>query len=337
MKGFQIVQTGSADKAFELKELPEPSRKAGEVKIKVEAFGLNYADVMCRHGLYREAPPRPFVPGYEVVGSVIESDDTSLVGKRVVAFTRFGGYAEVVVTSIEAIVVIGSDVPAGEAVALGTQYVTAYYAAYEMINLHEGDNVLIQAAAGGVGVALTQLAKLKGCTVFGTASRSNKLEFIKSNGVDHTINYVDSDYEEAVRKILKGNRIDVAFNSVGGSTFKKDKRLLGFGGRQVLYGLAERSGKRFGLLSTLSVIFKMGRLIPVGFLMKSQGLIGVNMLKVADHKPEMLHHCLQEVYKLYEQDKIKPRVGGSFKADQLAEAHQLLEGRDSIGKIVVVW
>src|SRR5690606_36991561 len=119
------------DKAFELVEISEPSRSTGEVLIDVEAFGLNYADVMARNGLYREAPPLPFVPGYEVVGRIREADNSTLIGKRVIAFTRFGGYAEVVVTSENGFVEIDEGVSAGEAVAMGTQYVTAYHAAYE--------------------------------------------------------------------------------------------------------------------------------------------------------------------------------------------------------------
>ena len=111
---------------------------------QVEGFGLNYADVMARHGLYREAPPMPSIIGYEVVGKVIACDESSpLLGKRVVAFTRFGGYAEKAVMPEIAAVEIDQDVPLGEALALATQYVTAYHAAYEMGNVLAGDKVLI--------------------------------------------------------------------------------------------------------------------------------------------------------------------------------------------------
>lgn len=336
MRSVVLVKNGSAANAFEIQELPSPAVPEGCVKIKVEGFGLNYADVMARNGLYREAPKLPFTPGYEAVGHIIEGPE-DMIGQRVLAFTRFGGYSEEVVTLAEAVTPIKEDTPLGEALALGTQYVTAYHAAYEQVNLFEGDKVLIHAAAGGVGIALTQLAKLKGCEVFGTASKSDKLEYIGKNGVDHPINYKTSDYEVEITKILGKERLDVAFNSVGGSTFKKDRKLVGTAGKQVLYGGAERSGKKFGIFSTLSFVNKMGLVIPIGLMMRSKGIVGVNMLKVADYKPHIMQRCMKCVVNLYKEGKIKPYVGGEFKAEQIAEAHQLLEGRDSMGKIAVKW
>ena len=338
MKAWTIVKYGKPEAAFQLLDHEKPVRKQGEVLIEVEAFGLNYADIMARNGLYREAPKPPFVPGYEVVGKVVECDEKSdLLNKRVIAFTRFGAYAEYVTTAERGIQLIDEKMPAGEAVALATQYVTAYHAAYEAVNLFNGDRIMVHAAAGGVGIAITQLAKLKGCEVFGTASSDEKLNFLKQNGVDHPINYKTHDYELEILKIIGDDRLDVAFNSIGGSTFKKDRNLVGTAGRQVLYGGAERSGKKFGIFSTLNFVRKMGLVIPIGLMMKSKGIIGVNMLKVADYKPHIISRCMAELLKLYNAGKIKPYVGGDFSSDELAKAHHLLESRQSIGKIVVKW
>jgi NADPH2:quinone reductase len=181
MKAAVLTTKGDALKAFQLKDVPQPKPKGLQVLIKVEAFGLNFADVMARNGLYKDAPSMPSILGYDVVGEVIESSSdeyTYLIGKRVVAMTRFGGYAEYAVTDARACAVISAGMQAGSAAALATQYCTAYRAAYEAVNLFEGDNILIHAAAGGVGTALTQLAKLKGCTVYGTSSSEKKFLII---------------------------------------------------------------------------------------------------------------------------------------------------------------
>jgi NADPH:quinone reductase-like Zn-dependent oxidoreductase len=178
MKAAVLVRKGDASKAFEIREVPTPKIKAGEVLIRVEGFGLNFADVMARQGLYADAPPMPSILGYDVAGTVMEiAPDVSniKVGDRVAAMTRFGGYAEYVAAMAMGTAKINDNVPVGEATALTTQYCTAYYAAAEVINLHEGDKVLIHSAAGGVGTALLQYAKFKNCEIFATAGSAAKL------------------------------------------------------------------------------------------------------------------------------------------------------------------
>jgi len=341
MKAAVLVKHGKAAQAFELKEVPQPEMKANEVLIKVEAFGLNYADVMARNGLYREAPPLPSIIGYDVVGYVEAQGDEvkeQLVGKRVVALTRFGGYAEYVATDTRGVAVISESLSVGEATALATQYCTAWYAGCEMVNLYPGDNVLIHAAAGGVGTALTQIAKYKGCTVFGTAGSEHKFDYLKQNGVDHIINYRTSDYSEEIQKILgPDGRLDVAFNSLAGKTLKKDRKLLGSSGRSVCYGGAERSGKKGGIFSTIGFLLNSGFINPLFLMMLSKGVIGVNMLKVADNKPSMLKRSMESVIDGTEKGWLKPAVGKTYTADEIAEAHAFLESRQSVGKIVVKW
>ena len=149
---------------------------ANDVLIETEAFGLNYADVMARRGLYREAPAFPCVIGYEVVGTIIQtgsSVDITLIGKRVVAFTRFGGYAKHVITTKDAIAEIGK-MPVNDALALATQGVTAYYMSNYISPVRTGEHVLIHAAAGGVGTLLIQLAKQAGAIVIAKVSSKEK-------------------------------------------------------------------------------------------------------------------------------------------------------------------
>jgi NADPH:quinone reductase-like Zn-dependent oxidoreductase len=338
MKGIFLKKFGEVDLAFEVKETPSPKPEPHQVKIKVEAFGLNFADVLARKGLYGDAPPLPCILGYECVGTIAEVGQAITKfneGDRVLAFTRFGSYAQFAVTDSRAVVKIDNDIKSDVALALGTQYCTAYYAAYECLSLHAGDVVLIHAAAGGVGVALTQLAKEKGCTVIGTVGSNEKFDFIKANGVDHPINYRTTNFEEEVRKILGKRRVDAIFDAVGGKTFKQGMKVLNYGGSNVIYGAASRTNG--GLMANLKLLFGFGFYTPIKFLMKSQNVIGVNMLRIADYKPEIIQLCLEKVYELYQLEIVKPHVGKVFKANEIASAHALLESRNSRGKIAVEW
>lgn len=340
MKAIFLTKKGSAQHAFEERETEKPKLVlADDVLIKVEAFGLNYADVMARNGLYREAPEMPSILGYEVVGIIEEigsQGDQSLIGKRVVCFTRFGGYAEYALSKTFGCVVI-DNMDAGKALSIATQYVTAYYMTHVATNLYEGDKVMIHAGAGGVGTALIQLCKLKGCVVFANAGSEEKLDYIKKQGADYAINYRTTDYAAEINTILKEERLDCTFNPIAGSTFKKDFALIGSGGKVILFGGSELSGKKWGILSSLNFIRKMGFMLPIGLMMRSKNIIGVNMLKIGDNKPKLLNKCLTEVTQLIKEGLLNPHIGGAFLTKDIASAHDLLENRKSIGKIIVKW
>jgi NADPH2:quinone reductase len=339
MKAAFLVKKGKAETAFEIRETPVPEPKPDEVLVKVEAFGLNYAEIMARHGLYRDAPPIPCVLGYEVVGtinSVGSGVDKNIVGQRVVAFTRFGGYAEYAITPFEGLAFIG-DLDAGLGCCIATQYVTAWYMAEECVRLNKGDKVLVHAGAGGVGTALIQLCKRRGCEVFATAGSNDKLKYMREQGADHVINYKASDYPTEIRKVIGSKKLDVVFNAIGGKTFRQDLRLVGPGGKLVLFGGAARSGKKWGILSSLRFVWQMGFVIPIALMMMSKSIIGVNMLKIADHRRDILGKCLKDVSELVLRGELKPHVGGQFSANEIAKAHQLLESRNSLGKVVVYW
>ena len=338
-QAFQLIKNGAAAEAFQRNTINIPDPKEDEVQIEVEAFGLNYADVMARNGLYREAPPLPAVIGYEVVGKITavgSEEHQHLLGRRVVGFTRFGGYAQHANTKAIAVAEVG-EMDAGKALALATQYVTAYYMCMDLLHIHLGDTALVHAAAGGVGTALIQLLKMRGATVIAKTGSDEKRAYLEALGADHIVNYNTADYAEQIRQLLGDKRIDISFNPVAGSTFKTDSKLVGSGGKIVLFGASERSGKRFGFFSTLNFVWKMGFIIPVGLMMRSKAVIGVNMLKVADFKPHVLKRCLEGVVELVNAGKIDPQVGAEFPADQLPQAHDLLESGKSVGKIVVRW
>ena len=311
-----------------------------QVLIEVEAFGLNFADVLARKGLYPEVPERPCIIGYEVVGKVVElgsKADKSLLSKRVVAMTRFGGYAQYAATDFRAVAPIADDYPAAKALALATQYSTAHVCMHEHMRLRPGDKVLVHAAAGGVGIALCQMALKASCTVFGTAGSPAKIEFLKKLGVHHPINYREKDYEKEVRKLLDGDRLAASFNSLAGSSVGKDLRLLGSGGSVVVFGAASRVGKKGGIFSSLGLLFKTGFISPLSLIMRSKSIAGVNLLKLGDYKPQVVAEAMQAVVKAAEAGDFDPVVGGSYPSSALHEAHAALENRSSIGKLSVFW
>ena len=338
MKAAVLVRKGDPAKAFEIREVPTPKTKEGEVLIKVEGFGLNFADVMARQGLYADAPPMPSIIGYDVVGRITEvAPDVShvKVGDRVTAMTRFGGYAEYVAAMGMGTAKISDSMPVGEATALTTQYCTAYYAAAEVVNLHEGDRVLIHSAAGGVGTALMQYAKYKKCEIFATAGSDAKLKLLTEAGAHHAINYVTGDFEKEIHRITNGQGVDVIFDAVGGSYVKKGFHALAPGGRIICYGASDISDKNlFGKISTL---LGFGIYHPLQFMNTSKALIGLNMLRIADNKPLSLKRCLDNVVRLYEEGVFKPQVGKVFPVSQIGDAHAFLESRQSTGKITVTW
>ncbi|MFZ4784700.1 MAG: quinone oxidoreductase family protein [Flavobacteriales bacterium] len=333
-----LVKNGDAFSAFEWRDIPVPQAKAGEVLVEIEAFGLNFADVLARNGLYREAPPLPAVLGYDMVGRVIglgDGVDASLLGQRVVALTRFGAYASHIATPAVGCIPVPDNMAAGEACALGTQFTTAYYSAYYLQNIAEGSHVLVHAAMGGVGTALIQLLLLKNCTVYATVGSDEKVNALRKEGI-HAFNYNSQDYSAEIKSLLGKKYLDVSFNSIAGTTFKKDMQLLGADGRLVLYGFAERSGKRGGKWATLRLLWNMGIVLPIMTLATSKSILGVNMLKIADQKPQIIQHCIQQLVQLWSEKKIKPVVGGVYSKEKLGQAHYDLEHRKIRGKSIVL-
>ncbi|MCB0509434.1 MAG: zinc-binding dehydrogenase [Chitinophagales bacterium] len=338
MKAAVLVRNSSAENSFEIREVETPKVQDGQVLIKTEGFGLNFADIMARQGSYQDCPPLPAIIGYDVVGEVVEIGsgvDTVKVGDRVTAMTRFGGYAEYAITDYRACAKIAKDYPFGKATALTTQYCTAYYCFEEMMNLYEGDKVLIHAAAGGVGTALVQLAKYRKCEIFGTAGSDAKLAYLKEMGVQHPINYRTHDFAEEVRKIVGDSGIDAIFDPVGGKSVKKGIKLLGSGGRILLFGASDMTGSN--VFEKIGTGLGFGIYHPVEFMLSSKAMFGVNMLRIADNRPFVLQRCLDHVVRLVEEGVLDPKEGKVFKIEELAQAHSYLEGRKSMGKVSVLW
>ncbi|MEM7655093.1 MAG: zinc-binding dehydrogenase [Bacteroidota bacterium] len=339
MRAFVLVKNGPAQTAFELQEQPRPQVKAGEVLIESEAFGLNFAEVMARLGHYRDAPPLPFVPGYEVVGRIVAVGagvDPARVGQRVSAMTRFGGYAEVVATQSIAALEIGEELDAGIGVSLTVQGLTAVYMAEELIRLHSGEHVLIHAAAGGVGTLLVQLALSHGCKVYGTAGSSQKLAFLKEMGVQHPINYREQDFITEIQQIRGEAGLDVIFDPIGGKGLAKGMKLLAAGGRMIAFGGSSiTQAKNF--FHKIRIGLSFGFYHPVALLSPSRSLMGVNMLRLADQRPEVVARVFRLALELVHKGVLKPHIGAEYPAEQLPQAHADLESRRTMGKLVLKW
>jgi NADPH:quinone reductase-like Zn-dependent oxidoreductase len=332
MKAAVLTSYGQASTSFEIRDEAPPHLDKGNVIISVEMFGLNYADVMARKGLYKAAPSLPAILGYEVVGvvkSICSSLPQHMIGKRVVCMTRFGGYAEEVSVSFESIVEVPLSVSSEEACALATQYSTAFYMSKVATNILDDDLVLIHAAAGGVGIALKQLLPNNRC--IGLVGSNKKKELISGDGFVEIINYNEVNYYDG----LSAPKFDVIFNSVGGKSFKNDYSLLANNGKLFLYGVASLSRGKVSLFKKMKTIFSMGFYNPIKLLSKSNSFIGVNMLSVADHQPKVIKHCLVEVLKLAEQKLIKPVISKVYNIDEISEAHEMMENGIYKGKIIV--
>ena len=339
MNAAYLIKYGNAENAFKIRKADKPQPNPNQVLIKVEAFGLNFADVMARLGLYKAAPSLPAILGYDVVGK-IEAIGAQVnhvkLGDRVIALTKFGGYAEFALADNEVVYKIPTSFSAGVAVALATQYSTAYFLSHNMANLQENDTVLIHAAAGGVGTALVQMALYKKCIVFGTCGSQEKVAYLKKNGVHYPINYRKNDFEEVIRKVIVKKGLDAVFDPVGGKSVKKDFRLLGAGGRVFSFGISSMNQTKT-IFGKIRVLLQFGLYHPLQFLSGSKGMIGINILKVAEENPEKIAKVMQEVIRLTEEGILTPHVGGEYQVEQLTEAHAFLESRKSMGKIVVKW
>lgn len=341
MKAAFLVKNGKSSSAFEVRDFSISNPEPNEIQIKVEAFGLNFADVMARNGQYPDAPKKPGILGYDVVGSIVqkgeEVPDGLEIGSRVIALTRFGGYAQMVNSDYRGVVPIAKDLPVDIATALATQGGTAYYMAKEMVNIFPGDQVLVHAAAGGVGSLLCQMAVAMGATVYGTASTSEKLEYLKSIGVQYPINYKEHDFSEKVQSLLpNGQHLDIIFDAIGGKSVSRGFKLMGSGGKMVLFGASALTSAKF-IWSKIGVALGFGIYSPIGLLNPSKSLIGVNMLRIADDKPDIIGRVIQGAVDLYDQGKIIPKGGGVYSINDLAQAHDDLENRRSMGKLAIKW
>jgi NADPH:quinone reductase-like Zn-dependent oxidoreductase len=339
-KAIQLVKVGTPEEAFRFIELTRSPLKPDHVRIRVEAFGLNFADVLQRQGLYPEAPKLPYIPGYEVVGEVIEVGSRVQelkVGDRVTSGCQFSGYAREVVVPETYAWKIKAKMDAASALSLVTQGQTAVHLFEFLFHIYPQDRVLVHAGASGVGILLCQLALHRGCEVIATCGSETKAQHLKAMGVQHVINYRQEDFVVAFKKKFPKQRVDVVFDSLGGSTFRRSLGLLGAGGRIATYGLAEAAGSKRGKLALLKAAIASGIYSPLTLLSGSKTIATANLLPLVRYKTYMSLAAYHRTHERYLEGILKPAVGANLPASDIAQAHRLVEERNTVGKIALHW
>jgi NADPH:quinone reductase-like Zn-dependent oxidoreductase len=340
MRAVVIPRHGPPD-VLDVQEWPDPPVGPGQVRIAVKAAGINYADLLARAGAYPDAPSPPCVVGYEVAGeveSVGDGVEKFAPGDRVMAGTRFGGQAELGTVPANQVLALPESFSFEQGAAFPVNYGTAYAGLVIMGGLKPGERVLIHAAAGGVGISATQIAKRIGAAIFGTSSGS-KHDVCREQGVDHPIDYRTQDFETEVRRITGGEGIDVAFDALGPKSFRKDYRLLRQGGRLVMYGYIEgESASGRNVPALLGVLARMPFATnpwwkSLAVLNENKGVFGLNMLKWWDR--EGLDRVLEPLKDALEKGEYSPVVAESFPFERAAEAHRLIAERRNVGKVVL--
>ncbi|MCU0681200.1 MAG: medium chain dehydrogenase/reductase family protein [Polyangiaceae bacterium] len=319
-----------------VREAPDPAAAAGEVRVRVRAAGVNFADLLARLGLYPDAPAPPCVPGFEVAG-VVDQVGAGVAGfregDRVFATPRFGGYTDVLTVGAEYATRMPDAMGFEEAAAFPTVYLAAYHVMFALGATPAGSTVLVHSAAGGVGLAAVQLARGRGCRVLGTASPS-KHDFLRAQGCEHPLDYAD--WPAAARRIVGDRGVDLAIDAIGGRSWKDSYDLLAPGGRLACLGASMNAkGPRRSLLQVGRFFAEMPRFTPLQLMNDNKQVGGFNLRRLFD-RFEALRPELAELVALYERGAIKPHVDRTFRFDEAAEAHRWLHDRKAKGKLVLV-
>lgn len=320
MKAIQFHEFGDVD-VLHLEDIPVPEPKQGEVLIRVQAAGVNFADTLVRKNQYIYTPKLPFTPGAEVSGTIEklgESVKSFSVGQRVVAFTTDGGDAEYAIAPEKLTVTLPDRIDFDTGAAILTQGLTAFHMLRTLAQIEPGQTVLIHAAAGGVGSLAVQIAKILGAWhIVATAGSAEKLELAKSLGADTPINYRDANWQEQVMQATNGKGVDVVLEAVGGDIFHKSLDCLAFRGQLIVYGR-----------SSGSTVFD-----PITLLDKTRTITGFSLYDFLENP--LYTESLNALFEYIKQGKLKVQIGGVFPLAEARKVHQLIESRSTQGKLIV--
>jgi NADPH:quinone reductase-like Zn-dependent oxidoreductase len=333
MRAVVITKHGDPS-VLRVEQRPDPPPPgAGQLRVAVRAAGVNFADHLARVGMYPDAPKLPAVVGYEVAGTVEavgEGVDPNRVGERVLAGTRFGGYAEIVNVAAKDSVALPDAVSFEQGAAVPVNYATAWAALHGYGSLRAGERVLVHAAAGGVGVAAIQFAKAAGAEVHGTAS-PGKHRQLAVLGVDRAIDYRRDGWWKGL------GPYDLVLDALGGTSLRRSYALLRPGGRLVAYGVSNmQHGEKRSLGAAAPHALAMLR----GFnlldqLSESKAVIGLNMLRLWDDRGT-LEPWIAPLSKALAEGTIAPVVHAAVPFAEAPEAHRILAARENVGKVVLV-
>ncbi len=321
MKAIRVHETGGPEKlAYE--EVPVPAPGPDQARVKVHAIGVNFIDVYYRTGLYKA--PLPFIPGMEAAGVVdaLGENVTGVArGERVAYAMNPGAYAEYALVNAWQLVTLPEkiDFPAGAAAML--QGMTAHYLTHATYPLQRGQTALVHAAAGGVGLLLTQIAKMLGVRVIGTVSSEEKAALARSAGADHVVRYDIRDFENEVKNITQGRGVDVVYDSVGRATFEKSLNCLKRRGMMVLFGQSS------------------GPVPPIDLnILNAKGSIYVTRPSLAHYTAtqEEIDWRAGDILEWITEGRLNIRIDRTLPLEEAAKAHQALETRQTKGKVLLV-
>jgi len=324
---------------LEVREYPDPKPGPGEIRVAVEAAGLNFAEVTARQGLYPDAPKPPCVVGYEVAGTVDavgDGVDASKVGERVLAMSQFGGHASSVVVSEDFAFTMPESMSFVDGAAIPVNYLTAHHMLFYIGPTHPGCSVLIHMAAGGVGTAVLQLLKtVEGVTSFGTAS-ARKHDYLRELGCTHPVDYRTLDYAAEVDKLTKGRGVDIVLDPLGGPDWKKSWNLLAPAGRFVAFGFANViAGEKRNLFHVISQAVRIPRFTPMAAMDDNRTMQGVNLGHLWD-EIDIMRPQLRRLCELYEEGVVKPTIHAEVPFSEASEAHAMIHRGENRGKIVLI-
>jgi NADPH2:quinone reductase len=314
-------------------ELPQPNPK--QVRVKIAAAGVSFADVLMREGVYMGMPAFPFTPGYDIIGVIdmVGADVTNIKpGNTVAALTKTGGYAQYILLTEDELVTVPDGIDPAEGVSLILNYITAYQMLFRTANIKEGEKILIHGAAGGVGTALLQLGKLKNLKMYGTAS-SGKLQLVKELG-GIPIDYKKENFENSLAQ-KHHTGIDVVFESTG-ELAQRSYKVLNAGGRLILFGISSmlNNGRR-SITKVLATYFRFSiflyNLIPDKKKILLYQITGDKKLH-----PQWFREDVAALFELLLSKKIKPIISHRLPLSKAAYAHQLLNTSAVSGKIVLM-
>lgn len=320
MKAVRVNAFGGTDQ-LEIVELPDPVPARHEVVVRVEACGLNYADVKQREGLYPGGPKPPYIAGLEAAGVVeslgTEVGDSLPIGSRV-ALLKPGAHSELISADWRTCIRLPETMSFNEGAAFPVQYLTAYHCLSTLAHAMPGETVLIHAGAGGVGTAAVQISKQLGLRVIVTASTSDKRAQVIELGADAAVGY--DEFDVAVREFTGGRGPDICLESIGGDVFRRSLAIMPALGRLVVYGAA---GGEPQPIDTLKLFFR------------SQAVLGFHLNAIFERR-DLLVSSLTTLLGWIGEGKITIQIGHSFSLSEVRKAHELIASRKSYGKIVMM-
>ena len=341
MRQIWIPKTGGPD-VLSLREAPDPAPGPGEVLVAVEAAGVNFADVLARQGIYPDAPPLPAVVGYEVAGTVsaIGPGVASVaVGDAVIALTRFGGYSSHVVAPEIAVYKRPAGMSAEIGAAIPVNYLTAFQMMVVMGSVRPAEDlgrrmrVLVHGASGGVGTACADLGKVYGVELIGTAS-PGKHDYVRERGYDHAVDYRNRDFVAEVKRLTRGEGVDLVLDAVGGAHWGRSLDALAPTGRLIVYGVSSAAGGGKLGLAKMAAGVPWLRSSPFALMNANHGVLGVNVGHLWG-VPERVGEWAGRILDLWQAGAVRPHVDRVVPFEEAAEAHRHLEGRRNVGKVLL--